>query len=391
MGQDLAKVLTMNKWLKRFLIVAAIVVVIVVLKVTVLREKPIPIQVVTVERGTVEETVTNSRAGTVRARRRAKLSPEFGGQVIEIPYREGEQVRQGAVMLRMEDSLQRARLVLAEREVEASRAERERVCLQAERAGRELERTQRLADEEIISEDLLDRIESVKLEAEAACSAATANVARAQASVALAQTELEKTIVRAPFDGIVAEVATEVGEWTTPSPPALPVPPVLDLLDPTSVYISAPMDEVDSARMRQNQPTRVTVDSHRDETFPGHVSRVAPYVLDLEAQNRTVEIEVELEDHQELFLPGTSADVEVILDTREQVLRLPTAAIIEGDKVLVFEDGMLTERRFEPGLRNWDFTEVAAGLDEKDQIVISLDRAEVKAGAQAEIAAAEEE
>lgn len=381
----------MNKWLKRFLIVAVIVAVIVALKATVFRAKPVPVQVVAVERGTVEETITNSRAGTVKARRRAKLSPEYGGQVIEIPYREGEPVRQGEVMLRMEDSLQRDRLALAEREVEASRAERERVCLEAELAGREFERTQRLANDKIVSDDILDRTENLKQSAEAACAAATANVARAQASVALARTELEKSIVRAPFDGIVAEVATEVGEWTTPSPPALPVPPVLDLLDTTSVYISAPMDEVDSARIRKGQPTRVTVDSYRDRTFSGHVSRVAPYVLDLEAQNRTVEIEVELEDHQELFLPGTSADVEVILDTREQVLRLPTAAIIEGNKVLVFADGLLTERRFEPGLRNWDFTEVAAGLEENDLLVISLDRAEVQAGARAEIAAAEEE
>ncbi len=68
-----------------------------------------------------------------------------------------------------------------------------------------------------------------------------------------------------------------------------------------------------------------------------------------------------------------------------------TAAIIEGNRVLLFEDGQLSERRFESGLRNWDFTEVVAGLDEDDQIVISLDRAEVQAGARAEITAAEEE
>lgn len=381
----------MNKWVRRLLVLLALVGVIVTLRATVFDPEPIAVEVVAVERGTVEETVTNSRAGTVKARRRAKLSPEFGGQVVEIPYREGERVRDGDVMLRMEDSLQRARLALAERETEAAEAERERVCLEAERAARELERTRRLAQEEIVSEDLLDEIESVKRGAEAACSAAAANAARAQASVTLARTELEKTVVRAPFDGIVAEVATEVGEWTTPSPPALPVPPVLDLLDPSSIYISAPMDEVDSARIHQGQPARVTVDSHRDRTFLGRVSRVAPYVLDLEAQNRTIEIEVELEDHQELLLPGTSADVEVILDTREKVLRLPTAAIIEGDKVLVVEDGLLVERRCEPGLRNWDFTEVIAGLEENDEVVISLDRAEVEAGAEAEIIAAEED
>jgi HlyD family secretion protein len=202
---------------------------------------------------------------------------------------------------------------------------------------------------------------------------------------------LQKTILRAPFDGIVAEISTEVGEWTTPSPPALPVPPVIDVLDPSSVYISAPMDEVDSARVQVDQPARVTIDSHRELRFMGHLSRVAPYVLDLEAQNRTVEIEVELEDHDQVFLPGTSADVEIILETRDDVLRIPTATIMEGSKVLIFENDLLVQRQITPGLRNWDFTEVVEGLEADALVVTSLDRVEVVAGAKAEISVPEED
>jgi len=381
----------MNKWLKRFIVLAVLVAVIVVLKLTWLRPKPIPVEVIQAEKGRVEETVTNSRAGTVRARYRAKLSPEFGGQVVEIPFREGDSVTRGQIMLRLEDSLQQARLSLAEKELEALRSESRRTCLEAERAGREYQRTQKLAQEEIVSEDLLDNSNSLRQGAAAACTASKANVARAQAAVGLAQTELEKTILRAPFDGIVAEITTEVGEWTTPSPPALPVPPVIDVLDPSSVYISAPMDEVDSARVHVDQPARVTIDSHRELRFMGHLSRVAPYVLDLEAQNRTVEIEVELDDRDLVFLPGTSADVEIILETREDVLRIPTATIMEGNRVLIFDDDLLIERQITPGLRNWDFTEVVDGLDPGDRVVTSLDRVEVVAGALAEITQTEED
>lgn len=376
----------MNKWLKRFLILATLIAIVVVLKLTWLRDKPLSIEVVEVQRGPVEQTVTNSRAGTVRARFRAKLSPEFGGQVVEIPFREGDAVAQGEVMLRLEDSLQRARLALTERELEALESERQRACLEAERAEREFQRTQRLADEEIVSEDLLDNTDSLRQGAAAACAAARANVARAQAAVGLARTELEKTVLRAPFDGIVAEISTEVGEWTTPSPPALPVPPVIDVLDPTSVYISAPMDEVDSAKVFVDQPVRVTIDSHRQMSFPGRVSRVAPYVLDLEAQNRTVEIEVELDEHSEVFLPGTSADVEIILERREDVPRIPTATIMEGDQVLILEQGFLEQRQITTGLRNWDFTEIIDGLEAGERVVTSLDRVEVEAGAAAVVA-----
>lgn len=376
----------MRKWGVRIAIVVAIVAAIWILKSTVLAPKPVPVLVVEVTNGEVEETVTNSRAGTVTARRRAKLSPELGGQVIELPFREGDRVGAGQVVLRLEDSAQQARLELAERDLEAAGAERERVCLGAQRAAREYERMARLAQDEIVSTDLLDEFENRREASRAACRAAEAAESRTRAAVGVARAELSKTVLKAPFDGIVAEVSTEVGEWTTPSPPALPVPPVIDVLDPASIYISAPMDEVDSASIHAGQPVRVTVDSHRDMSFPGSVRRVAPYVLDIEEQNRTVEVEVTL-DNAELaarLLPGTSADVEVILDAKGDTLRVPTAALLQGGKVLVLDNGVLVEREIEIGLRNWDFTEVLSGLDVGDLVVISLDRAEVKDGAEAE-------
>jgi HlyD family secretion protein len=190
-------------------------------------------------------------------------------------------------------------------------------------------------------------------------------------------------ILRAPFDGVVAELSIEVGEWTTPSPPVIQVPAVIDVIDTSSIYVSAPMDEVDAARLRPGLPARVAIDSHPGRHFPGHVVRVSAYVLDVEEQNRTVEIEVELDDvaFAATLLPGTSADVEVILEARDAVLRVPTGALLSGDKVLVVEGGRLVERAVETGLRNWDLTETRSGLAEGDMVVVSLDRAEVKGGA----------
>ncbi len=371
----------MKKWLLRVAILIGIVAVIWLLKVTVLAPEPVPVRLAAVERGTVEETVTNSRAGTVTARKRAKLSPEIGGQVAEIPHREGETVEAGAVVLRLDDRAQRAQLDLAGSELQAARAEQERACLTAERTDRELQRVQRLADERIVSTDLLDSVESARMTAAAACRTAQANSARAQAAVGVARTALSKTVLRTPFAGIVAEVSIEVGEWTTPSPPALPVPPVVDVLDPESIYVSAPMDEVDSGRIRAGNTARVTIDSHPDTTFAGQVARVAPYVLDIEEQNRTVEIEVQIERAGAQILPGTSADVEVILSVREDVLRVPTSALIEGSSVMILDGEHLAERPVETGLRNWDFTEITSGLDEGERIVVSLDREDVAAGA----------
>ncbi|MCL4838016.1 MAG: efflux RND transporter periplasmic adaptor subunit [Thermoanaerobaculia bacterium] len=369
----------------RLALLAGIVALAAAARLTLFAPEPLAVRTVAAAPGLVEETVTNSRAGTVKARRRAKLSPEIGGQVVELPRRRGERVAAGDVVLRIEDSLPRARVALARDEVRAAEARREQACLGAERAARERDRLTALAREGIVSSDLLDGAESGALGAAAACRAAAAAVASARSAVALAEAELAKYVLRAPFDGVVADVAIEEGEWTSPSPPAIPIPPVVDLIDTRSIYVSAPMDEVDSARIRAGQRARVTVDSHRGTTLPAEVVRVAPYVVDQLEQNRTVEIELELDDaaFAATLLPGTSADAEVILSARDGVLRVPTSALLAGGKVLVLDGERLAERQLALGLRNWDFTEVTSGLAEGARVVVSLDRPEVAAGARA--------
>ena len=378
----------MSKWLRRTLVLLALVAIVVLARFTVFAPQPLAVQVVAVERGTVESTVTNSKAGTVETRRRARLSPEIGGRVVALPHREGSRMKKGDVLLRLDASTQRAELERAQRELTSAQAEHRRACLAAELARREYERNRQLAADGIITESLRDQSESAADTADATCEAAAAAVETAEAAVAVLENELRKTVLTAPFDGVVAEVSIELGEWTTPSPPALPVPPVIDLIDSRATYVSAPMDEVDSARIRPDQPARVTIDSYPDRTFAGTVSRVAPYVLDLEAQNRTVEIEVELADRELAagLLPGTSADVEVILDVHEDVLRLPTPTLLPGEAVLVVNDGVLERRDLEVGLRNWDYTEVLAGITEGERVVTSLDREEIQAGAEVVIA-----
>ena len=377
----------MRRWRAPLAIGLGVVLAIVLARLTVLAPDPVAVDVATVGRGRVEQTVTNSRAGTVRTRRRAKLSPEVGGRVVAIPHREGERVRAGDVVLELDADLQRAKTEVAEREAAAAASRRGEACLGAERAQRELVRNRGLVKDGFISTDLLDRVESAAQAAAAACDAARAGEESARAGADLARHELDKTVLRAPFDGIVAEVGIEVGEWTTPSPPALPVPPVVDILDPASIYVSAPMDEVDSGRIRLGMPARLTVDSIPGKSFPGRVVRVAPYVLDTEEQNRTVEIEAELDDPAvaATLLPGTSADVEVILDGRDDVLRVPTSALLASGSVLVVDGSRLVERPVEVGLRNWDQTEIRTGLAAGDRVVTSLDRAEVKAGARATV------
>ena len=369
------------KWI---VAVIAVVALVVLLRYTVFAPDIVEVRTAAAEMGLVEETVTNTRAGTVKVRLRAELSPQVGGLVVALPHREGSWVETGQILVELDSRAQRAELASARTTVEAAKAQADEACLAAELAEKELSRVETLHSQGIASEQNLDLLHTDRDRTRAGCAAARAAVGQAESRVFAAEVQVEFTELRAPFAGTVAEVSTEVGEYITPSPPGLPIPPVIDLLDPASIYISAPIDEVDAERLGVGLAVRVTVDSRPDQTFEGSLARVAPYVLDVLEQNRTVEVEVELADPPAMVgvLPGTSAAVELILDRRDNTLRIPASAVAEGGKVVVLSEGVLVEKEIEVGLRNWRFAEVVTGLEQGVGVGVVGYSPDIKAGAQ---------
>ena len=349
------------------------------------RPDPVAVRLQPVNKGLVEEVVANTRAGTVKACRRARLAPSLGGQIAMLGFREGERVKAGDLLLVLWNKDLTARVTLAEREAEAAEASSRAACLNADNAEREATRQVKLSRRKLASEEALDRAITSSKAARADCEAAQATAQVHHARVGVAQAELEKTRLPAPFDGIVAEVSGELNEYVTPSPPGIPTPPAVDLIDDSCFYISAPIDEVDASQVRVGAEARVTLDAFADRSFAGSVRRIAPYVLDQEKQARTVEVEVVIDEPpaDAPMLAGYSADVEIVVQRRDAVLRIPTSALRQNDSVLVLDPdtSRLEERNIELGLKNWDYTEVRAGLSAGEQVVLSLDLEAVEPGA----------
>jgi HlyD family secretion protein len=350
---------------------------------TVLRPKVVPVTVHRVESGRVEDTVVNSRAGTVQSRRRSEISPGIPGLVVEIPARKGARVKRGEVLLKLYDREYKAQVEQARRSLDAARALADQARFEAENAERERKRTEELARHQVVSDTVIDMDRTRAFTTQAGAVAAQARIQEAQASLEVASATLEKTVITAPFDGVVLDVTTEVGEWISPSPPGVPIPPVLDLIDPEALYLSAPIDEADVARLRTQLPVRITLDAFRGRSFKGKLTYISSFVETKQEQNRTLRVEAEFEESQlpPNLLPGLSADIEVILDARENVLRIPTYALLENNRVLAVQNGRLVERKVMPGLHNWSFTEITSGLSCGESVVLSLDRPDVKAGA----------
>lgn len=349
------------------------------------KPKPISVVLVEVKTGRVEASVANTRAGSVEACQRTRLSPISGGRITYLGIKKGDHVKKGQVLLRLWNDDQQAQSDFAQTQVTSSQKHIRETCALAKNAEREATRMAKLHAKGFIS---ISGEEKARYEAEsrnAACDAAQADVAQARARVRITKIEQNRTILTAPFDGIVADIVGELGEYTTPSPPGVATPPVIDLIDDSCLYIEAPMDEVDAPKIHIGQSARVTLDALPGKVLLGHVKRVAPYIVAIEKQARTVDVEVSLDniqDNKELLV-GYSADVEIILASRDNVLRIPTSTLLEGNKILLYKTTTkkLEERIVKKGLSNWEFTEIVDGLKQGDYIVASLEREGVKAGA----------
>ncbi|HWN37518.1 MAG TPA: efflux RND transporter periplasmic adaptor subunit [Gammaproteobacteria bacterium] len=370
--------------MKRIALIAALVVAVLAAVWFASRPKPVAVALVTAERGPVAATVSNTRAGTVDACRRAGLSPALGGQIASLPVKDGDRVEAGDLLLELWNADIKAELTLAERDARASRSRAREACIVADVAKRDAERLTKLRTDRLASEEAADQAEGRAQSTAAACTAAEDATRVAEARVDVTKAQLERSQLRAPFAGVIAEINGELGEFVTPSPVGIPTPPTVDLIDASCLYISAPIDEVDAPRVRAGLPARISLDAFANRTFPGHVRRVAPYVLDQEKQARTVEIEAVFDDPEKAgLLAGYSADVEVILDERADTLRLPTSVILPDKTVFVYDAaaGTIAQRTVETGISNWEFTEILSGIESGARVVSSIDRDGVVDGA----------
>jgi len=314
----------MKRWQRVALVAVGAITAIVLLQTLVFRPKAIPVEVVRAEKGEVEDAVSNSQAGTLKARRRSRLGAERAGRAVQIPRREGEAVARGDLLVQLDTATAAHQLDLAGRDLDVQKASLASARATSDLAKLQFDRAEELHRRKVIADGEMDQTRTRLDEAHAALAAAEAAVERARAGVRIARDDLDHMKVVAPYAGVVAQRLIEVGESVIPGQP------VIEIVSLDELYVSASIDEVDTGRLREGLPARVTLDPYRGLEWSGRVSRVFPVVDDRLEQNRTLRVEVDLvpDSTKPTPRPGTSADVVIVLDTRHGVLRVPTFAIL---------------------------------------------------------------
>jgi HlyD family secretion protein len=191
-------------------------------------------------------------------------------------------------------------------------------------------------------------------------------------------------VVRAPFAGTVISTAVEVGETTAPGGV------ICQLADTSALHVDAELDEADVGRVSVGMPVDVTLDAFPGERIRGKLTEVAPSVARDARGGRSVNVDVALPADPRLRV-GMSADVDVIVSTRENTLFVsPNAVVGRGTdrSVYLVTDGVAHLRKVDVGVSTWEAVEIKGGLSEKDQVVSSLSSSKMQDNVRATINAA---
>jgi len=338
------------------------------------RPKPLEVAIHTAARGKIEATIINTRAGMVEACQRTKLSTIIGGRIDYLGVAEGDRVKTGQMLMRLwQGDLRAQESVLKARQVSARQRQRE-ACAFARQAQKDADRQEELVKDKFVSPAAAEKARAEADFRSAACASAEAEAETAKRQLESIASDLDRTVIIAPFDGIIAKINGELGEISTPSPTGVAVPPAIELIDDSCLYVQAPMDEVDTPKIQPGQPVRITVEALKGQHFAGRVRRVAPYITAVEKQARTVSVDIDFANPEQAqgLLVGYSVDVEIILASRDDALSIPTTALRDGGKVLVLgRDGIVSERTVQVGIANWQQTEIIEGIEAGEQVITS--------------------
>ncbi|MDR2031983.1 MAG: efflux RND transporter periplasmic adaptor subunit [Azoarcus sp.] len=298
--------------------------------------QPVLVEVAQLSARRIEDDV--AAVGTLVSNESVTLHPEIAGRVAAIHFRDGGAVRRGAVLIELDAAVQLAELQQANAELALARSNARRI------------------------EDLFAR----KFVSSSARDEAASRLEVARASVALAQARLERTRIRAPFDGIVGIRKVSVGDYVRDSDV------LVNIEDIDTLKLDFRLPEIFLGRLRPGQVLEISSDVAPGEVFSGVVDAIDPQV---DAEGRAVLLRARLANDKDRLRPGVFARVRLIVEERDGVLMAPETALIpaSGQTQFVYriEEGRARRVEVRTGMRRATEVEIVEGLSPGDRVVVA--------------------
>jgi len=345
------------------------------------RERPIDVETATVsERAAGTQAAVLNATGYVTARRRATVSSKITGKVIEVNVEEGMAVREGQILARLDDATLKASLALADAQAEAARTGVRENEVRLQEAKLMLARLTRLVKDGLSTQAEIEAAQAQVDSFDARIRAAREQVHVAERQIELARTNLDDTIIRAPFNGVVISKDAQPGEMVSPvsAGGGFTRTGIGTLVDMRSLEIEVDVNESYINRVAPDQGVTAVLDAYPDWQIPARVITMVPTA---DRQKATVLVRIGFRQLDPRLLPDMGVKVTFLRDAgtadppaARPVALVPKAAIrTEGNQSYAFvvAGGVADRRAVTTGGVDGDRVEVLAGLRAGERVIVS--------------------
>ena len=367
------------------------------------RDKGLDVRMEEVARRDLVEIVTAS--GNIRARAAVELSSDVSAKVAELLVDEGDDVREGQVLMRLDPAQYQAGVSRAEAALSQAKASRSQMEASQLRAQRDLDRllALRARDSLLVSTQQVDDARTGVEVARAQLESAQFGVSQAQASLDEAEDRLSKTIIRAPIDGKVTRLNVEQGETVIIGTMNNPGSLILAISDLSVIEVVVQVDETDVPEISLGDSATVHIDAFPDSTFTGRVteignSAIRPPSQQAAGQQAAIDFEVviTLDPTGAQLRPDLSATADIVTEIRREALSVPIIALTvreqkdsaaadstasdseasaatdevqDEEGVFLVSDGKVTFTPVKVGIAGREYFEVLSGISVGDTVV----------------------
>jgi RND family efflux transporter MFP subunit len=347
------------------------------------RERPVEVEVATVsERAAGTQASVLNASGYVTARRRATVSSKVTGKVIEVNVEEGMEVREGQVLARLDDSSLQAALKLYRAQLEAAKQQIPESEVRLAQARVQLQRQERLRQEGLNTPNDIDNARAEVDSLVARIASAREQVKVAESQIAMQQTAIDDTIIRAPFSGVAISKDAQAGEMVSPvsAGGGFTRTGISTVVDMRSLEIEVDVNESYINRVRSGQPVTAVLDAYPDWNIPANVITMVPTA---DRQKATVLVRIAFKELDPRILPDMGVKVTFLREAGADGAAMPMARAVMlvpqgavktengASYVFLVRENTVERRAVKTGGTDGDRLEVLAGLNGGDRVVMS--------------------
>ncbi len=360
------------------------------------RDKGVEVRLEPIHRRDLVATV--SASGKIVPQRTVDISADITGRITRIAVREGEFVRRGDLLLRIDPSQYQSAVARGRAATSSAEASAVQAAANRDQAKRALDRALELRerDAQLVSLEQLEQAQTAYDVAKALTTSADHQIEQARAALREAQDQLAKTVLRAPMDGQVTRVAVEEGEVAVPGTFSRETGLLMTVSDLSIILAKVEVDETDVVRLSMGDSARIDIDAFPGGGFTGRVTKIARSAIRQPTtgvqgdQSVDYDVEVTLDDPPADIRPDLSTTARIVTAIRDSVLSVPIIALtvrdhlpfstetaprdtvearLETEGVFIVEQGRAHFRPTTVGIAGEEHFEVLEGLREGDIIV----------------------